>query len=204
MGVYIPKSFQWQDEDEISEFITRHSFALLITSEDNHPLCTHLPMYYDKDKQMLLAHMAKANSQWRAMDGSPCLCIFSGPHAFISPEWYDLPQSVPTWNYVAVHIQGTCRLVKDEIELEEILEKLIYAYEPHSKLPMDSKQHYYQQMMKAIVGFKVEIDLVEGCKKLSQNKPLAVQQRVIEQLQAKNDWNDVQVARWMQKNIVQK
>ena len=55
--------------------------------------------------------MARANSQWQSAAGRPVLAIFHGPHAYISPSWYESADVVPTWNYVAVHVSGVLRLI---------------------------------------------------------------------------------------------
>ncbi|GMA52424.1 hypothetical protein GCM10025857_37810 [Alicyclobacillus contaminans] len=147
---------------------------------------------------MLLAHLAKANPQWRTLHGQSALVVFQGPHAYISPSWYETPASVPTWNYVAVHVYGTCQVVDSQQELAEILEKTIRFYEPDSLLPTEADEPFYRKMMQAIVGIRIRITHMEGAAKLSQNKSPDVQQRVIARLRESGDAIAQRVADWMQ------
>ena len=121
----------------------------------------------------LIGHVARANPQWRHFAGGvEALAIFTGPHAYISPSWYQTPSMVPTWNYVAVHVYGLPRVVEDTAAFAEILRLTIDEYEAgrptpwREELPAD----YKAAMMKAIVGFEIEITRVEAKFKLSQNR----------------------------------
>src|SRR6476620_10303297 len=109
--MYLPKSFQIEDLGELHAFILAHNFASLITQHQGAPFATHLPFLLDAERGphgTLLAHMARANPQWRGFaSGQPALVIFQGPHTYISPSWYEpIAPSVPTWNYATVHAYG--------------------------------------------------------------------------------------------------
>jgi transcriptional regulator len=69
--------------------------------------------------------MAKANLQWRRAAGQQVLVIFSGPHAYISPQWYQATEVVPTWNYIAVHAYGRLELIEDANATKELLDKMV-------------------------------------------------------------------------------
>ena len=53
------------------------------------------------------------------------MAVFSGPHAYVSPSWYEEAGTVPTWNYVAVHAYGTFHLVEDRDGLLDILRRSV-------------------------------------------------------------------------------
>ncbi|MFD1676502.1 FMN-binding negative transcriptional regulator [Alicyclobacillus fodiniaquatilis] len=180
--MYIPKPFTMSDPAEIESFIRKHSFGILMSDDNGTPLATHLPFFYDAEQNALFSHMAKENPQWQHLDGRTVLAVFSGPHAYISPAWYELPASVPTWNYMAVHVYGKCSVIESEGELAEVLERTVRFYEPDSDLPSQADEMFYRNMMKAIVGFRIDITDMQGVAKLSQNKPVAVQERVIANL----------------------
>lgn len=199
--MYIPKHFEWTDEAAIGDFIRANSFGTLTTIVDGVPYATHLPFLYDAEQKVLLAHVAKANSQWRNMDGQTALAVFTGPHAYISPSWYEVAESVPTWNYVAVHVTGKCAVIDDETELLRLLEQTVRFYEPESTLPAQAGERFYRNMMKAIVGFRIHITRVEGKRKLSQNKSGEVQQRVIDHLLQAGDTGAAGVAKLMQDRL---
>lgn len=198
--MYTPKAFEMSEEEQIREFLHAHSFGVLMSTDAGVPIATHLPMVYDAGRQALFAHMAKANPQWQALDGQTVLAVFTGPHAYISPTWYQVPESVPTWNYVAVHVWGTCSLVTQEDDLAALLEQTVRFYEPGSDLPAQSGAPFYQKMMKAIVGFRVDITRIEGTAKLSQNKPPEVRRRIVDNLRKSEAAGADEVARWMERS----
>lgn len=186
-------------EEQMREFIEQNSFGVLVSQSGTEPRATHLPLLYDAQKNALYAHVAKANPQWQEIDGQAVMAVFSGPHAYISPSWYGIPESVPTWNYVAVHVYGTCHVMHHDGELAAVLERMVTFYDPASPVASESGEAYFVRMMKAIVGFHIDITRMEGAAKLSQNKPPEVQARVIEQLLESADPAAQAVAKRMQR-----
>lgn len=195
--MYIPKPFEITDPTVITSFIRENSFGILTSQVDGEPFATHLPFLYDDDKQVLFAHMAKANPHWRGLDGQQVLVIFPGPHAYISPSWYGEGPAVPTWNYVTAHVRGTCTLIEQQLELEDILEKTTRFYEPTSKVLTQTQETFYQNLTKAIVGFRINIKQIEFKAKLSQNKSTQVRQRIIDELNNSEYHESKVVAQWM-------
>jgi transcriptional regulator len=191
--MYIPKSFASDDLAQLHALMRRHSFAILVTQHDGTPFATHLPFLIDPERGAhgtLLAHMARANPQWRDLAaGQEALAIFGGPHAYVSPSWYDTSPSVPTWNYAAVHAYGVARLVEDRDELHAMLEKLVDTHESAFEQPwrMDLPADYLDRMMRAVVGFTIEITRLEGKLKLSQNRTASERSRVAEALATSAD-----------------
>src|SRR3954454_11462855 len=107
--MYIPVAFDESDPVRPHAFIRRHSFAVLPSRHEGGLVASHLPLLFDVEdgpKGRLLGHMARANPQWKQVVGD-VLVVFSGPHAYISPAWYEEEGTVPTWNYAAVHAYGT-------------------------------------------------------------------------------------------------
>lgn len=199
--MYRPKYTEMNNPDDLVQFIRQHSFGLLCSNVDGRPFATHLPLLYDPEAYAIVGHMAKANPQWQQLDGQAALVVFSGPHAYISPSWYGEAASVPTWNYVAVHVSGTCRILQTPDELEALLTDAVRFYEPSSDLLTQTREPFYQQMMKAIVGFRIDISSIEGKAKLSQNKSAEVQRRVIGALSETGDPGAREVARRMQDKL---
>jgi transcriptional regulator len=170
--MYIPTAFRADDRPALYELIERHGFGTLVSVIDGAPFATHLPFLLDRARGVLLGHVARANPHARAVDGSPALVIFQGPHAYVSPSWYATAPAVPTWNYAAVHVYGTASLL-DEARLGDLLERLVTKYESGRERPwaMDLPADYRQKMVQAVVGFEVPLARVEGKFKLSQNRP---------------------------------
>ncbi len=137
--MYIPKAFREDDIKTIHTFIREYSFATLITQHEGVPFANHLPFILDAERGSngaLLAHMARANSQWHDFSSvQEVLVIFQGPHAYISPSWYEVELSVPTWNYAVVHAYGLPRLIEDQEELYNLLKILIQTHEAQFETP---------------------------------------------------------------------
>ncbi len=186
--MYIPKAFREDDINTLYAFIREYSFAALITQQDGIPFASHLPFLLDTERGAygtLLAHMARANPQWRAFKREQeVLVIFQGPHAYITPSWYEVELSVPTWNYTVVHAYGLPRLMEEKSELYELLKILIQTHEAHFEKPWTFQlpDDYVQKMMQGIVGFEIQITRLEGKFKLSQNRTANEREKVIDAL----------------------
>jgi len=191
--MYIPKAFREDDINTLHKLMREYGFATLITQHEGVPFATHLPFILDAQRGpngTLLAHMAHANQQWRDFVSEPeVLVIFQGPHAYISPSWYEVELSVPTWNYAVVHAYGIPRLIEDGEELYKLLKTLIHTHEAHFEKPwpFNLPDDYLQKMMHGIVGFEIEISRLEGKFKLSQNRTEAERENVIAALQESRD-----------------
>ena len=199
--MYVPAAFAEADAARLHEFMRRHSFAVLTSGGGGGLVASHLPLLLDADAGPhghLLGHMARANPQWRRVEGE-VMAVFSGPHAYVSPSWYSEEGTVPTWNYVAVHAYGTFRVVEDSGGLLDILRRSVAAYEgPRPEpWPFDESQPHVGTMLKAIVGFRIEITRLEGKWKLGQNHPEARRRRVIRALEARPDDDSREIARLM-------
>src|SRR5262245_40606747 len=120
--MYTPRHFSESDPATLHSFMRRFSFGLLIAggNEGSGPQAAHLPLSWRPQSRdgaaaehgVLAAHVARANPIWRTFkaseggDGHEALCVFQGPHAYVSPRWYVTEPQVPTWNYTAVHAYG--------------------------------------------------------------------------------------------------
>lgn len=186
--MYIPKAFQVEEPQVLRWFIERYSFATLISMVDGAPFATHLPMLLDRmpaGGELLLGHVARANSQWGAFDGKQeALAIFQGPHAYVSPSWYTTSPAVPTWNYTAVHVYGVPRLIEDAEAFSNLLDRLIAFYESGMPQPWSGAlpTDFRANLMRGIMGFAMDIRRIEGKFKLSQNRSQADQRAVVTQL----------------------
>jgi transcriptional regulator len=146
--------------------------------------------------------MARANPQWRDVEGE-ALAVFSGPHAYVSPTWYETPGTVPTWNYTAVHAYGPLRLVEDCDGLHDILTRTTSFYEQAMPNPWsyDVADPDIDRMLRAIVGFRIEITRLEGKAKLNQNHPEERRRKVIRALEARPDDDSRAVAGLMRETL---
>jgi transcriptional regulator len=199
--VYIPASFSETDTAKLHDFMRRYSFAVLTSHGQDGLVASHLPLLLDSSAGphgRLIGHMARANPHWRHLEGE-VMAIFSGPHTYVSPSWYQADGTVPTWNYVAVHAYGIGHVVEDSDGLLEILRTSVQTYESARPEPwvFDESAPHVEKMLKSIVGFRVEITRLEGKWKLSQNHPEERRRRVIRALEAGTDMESKAIAALM-------
>jgi len=177
--MYIPKPFAETDHDTLFDLIEAHAFGLLLTVEDGVPVGSHIPFALDRaggEHGTLQAHVARGNPQWRGFDGErEVLCVFAGPHAYVSPGWYDPANpAVPTWNYSVVHAYGVPRIVEDAARVRAQQEALVARFEAGRAEPwtLDGQRpDYVEGMLKGIVAFEIPVARLEGKFKLNQNHP---------------------------------
>ena len=188
MTLYVPPHFAAHDPDQLFEFVQRYAFATLVSSGASGLEVSHIPLVAERDgagKLRLLGHLARANPHWQALEAAgEVLAIFHGPHAYVSPGWYEQHPSVPTWNYAVVHARGRATLM-EEAELHELLMRLSSAYEDGRPKPWRLSQQpadFVSGMLKMIVGFSIDVERIEGKFKLSQNRPREIP-HVIEALE---------------------
>jgi transcriptional regulator len=200
--VYIPEFNRQEDRATILAFMRANPFAILVSNVDGIPFASHLPLLVEEaeDQVIVRGHMARANAHWKSMKtGEESLVIFHGPHAYISPSLYEIRESVPTWNYAAVHVYGEPTLFSDEECLKETLDQMINAFDSSYMAQWsDLGDEYRSRMMKHIVGFEIKVKRLEAKFKLSQNRTKGEQARVIQSLNQSKDSNISGVAELMQ------
>jgi len=203
--MYVPPSNTIDDPAEIRRQVAQARSAQFVTvGSDGFPVATLLPIIWDRD--VVVAHMARANPQWRALaPDSPALLICSGPQAYISPSWYaakaEHGRVVPTWNYSAVHLTGTVRVHEDPQWLRDAVTRLTEIHEsgrmqPWS--PADAPEAYIDGQLGGIVGLQIAVTRIEGKAKLSQNRSDADRRGVIAALRAEPYSGAAEVAEEMQ------
>ena len=204
--MYIQPAFLESDLPTLHEFIERHSFGVLISQHDGSPFATHLPFLLDRSSGTLgtlVGHVARANPQWVQCVGQQVLAVFTGPHAYISPTWYEAEHVVPTWNYVAVHSYGRLRLVEDQPKLLEMVRRSVEVYERSMPQPwsVDEADTFVERLLKQIVGFHIEIERIEGKWKLSQNHTVERREKVVRALRKRSDENSTAIAALMRQQL---
>lgn len=198
--MYIPKHFVAEDREEVLRFMQTYSFATIITIQDNLPVASHLP-FVIKDTEngiRITSHFAKANTQWTTIEQQPVLMIFTEPHAYISPKHYESEQSVPTWNYVAVHAYGNAKIISTQEEVFGVLHSMIAAFEKEYKQQWDGlPEQYRTKMLNGIVCFEVTVTDLQASRKLSQNKKDTERNNIITTFEAGTNANEKAIAAFM-------
>ncbi len=198
-AMYIPPQYRNENLSEVKAFLKQNSFGILVSQVDGKPWATHIPLELDTDEygnDILVSHISKANPQWTQFsETTEVLCIFNGPHSYISSSWYQ-EEEVPTWNYIAVHVYGTLKII-DEAHVLASMHKLVDKYEQNSECPVSIADLSPKTMrqVKGVVGFQITITTIQGAKKLSQGREHD-HPRIIEELQ-KRDAQAASVAQEM-------
>jgi transcriptional regulator len=187
--MYVPPHFAEHDPARLHAFVERHSFGLLVSQVDGVPFASHLPFLLDRTAGphgTLIGHVARANPQWRELAGQTALVIFSGPHAYVSPTWYEAEHVVPTWNYVAVHAYGRAELITDRDGILGVVRQSVATYEAAMPRPwtLNTTAPFVDRLLAQIVGFRIEIARLEGKWKLNQNHPAERREKVVRALEA--------------------
>lgn len=167
-------------------FIKQYSFATIVSNNGQIPLATHIPFTVDElpDKLVLSAHISKANEQAKYLSKGTSLVIFNGPHAYISPTHYQKKESVPTWDYLAVHAYGKASILTDQQQIFRQLENMISLYEQDYLQQWESLPEKFKSgMAQGIVAFEIEVEEFQGQMKLSQNRTGQERQNIVSHLQ---------------------
>lgn len=183
--VYLPKHFAETRPAILAEVMRRNAFATLVTHGAGGLIASQIPFIYDAEDGphgRLLCHLARPNPQAEDLcAGAEALVVFAGPHAYVSPSWYETHPAVPTWNYVAVHAYGRAQPIDDPEELTRLVDRLSRIYEDGRPAPWrlaDQPPSYIAGMVRGIVGFAIEVSRIEGKFKLSQNRNETDRRRV--------------------------
>lgn len=201
--MYIPQWFSSEDPQALDRLAAHNAFGTLVSQLGGAPFASHLPVLYRRAEARvtLTGHWARANPQWREIEGQRVLFVFHGPHAYISPRWYlDPDKNVPTWNYAVAHVYGRVRVTHDVAELERIVTSLAAKYEAGAPQPwrLEDTGDAGRGRLKAIVGFELEADQVQVKMKLSQNQQAGNAQGAIAGLRAVGSDEAMETAGWMQ------
>ena len=194
--MYIPEHFAAGDA-AVHELLNNHGAADLVTTTTSGMLATLLPFVHDADSGehgSLLGHLARNNDQWRQGALGDALVIVRGPDAYVSPTFYpskaEHGRVVPTWNYVTAHVYGRLVVHDDAGWVEALVRRLTERHEAASPRPWsvdDAPPAFVAGQLRAIVGVEVVISRIEAKTKLSQNRPEADIDGVIEGLEARGD-----------------
>ena len=194
-----------EDQAKVIAFMKEISFATITGIGEQYPVATHIPLEVElKDGKVFLSgHMMRKTDHHLAFEKNEnVLVIFNGPHAHISASWYTNPTMGSTWNYMVVHAKGKMRF-KDEEGTYNAVKDITNKYEaPESAAAFNKlSQEYVDGMVKAIIGFTIEVEVLENVFKLSQNRDKESQENIIVQLRKRGDGNSMAIAKEMEKRI---
>ena len=175
------QSFRNPDRALLETMVEEIGFGMVFAQTPDGPRVAHVPLLWTKDGAVQF-HLARGNALTKHLNGITVLAVINGPDGYVSPRWYADPEQVPTWNYVALELEGRVRRLDADGLLGQITalsdkhEARIAAGQPWTmdKLP-EAKSRALQS---AIVGFELEVIAWRETIKLSQNKPADERERV--------------------------
>jgi transcriptional regulator len=188
--MYSPSYNRLENRAELLEFMRANSFVVLITGTGGELHASHLPVQIRVEKEQIILdmHMARANAQWKEFFDEDVMVVFSGPHAYVSPRWYEDEERVPTWNYAAVHAYGIPRIISDKKLKHASQRSLVAMLDPQWLAQFDAlRQQYVDNMLEGIVNFEIPVTRLETRWKLSQNRSRREQERIAIELEKSRD-----------------
>jgi transcriptional regulator len=188
--MYSPTYNRVEDRAELAAFMRANSFAVLVTGTGGALHASHLPVRILENSQQIILdmHMAKANAQWKEFFDDEVMVVFSGPHAYVSPRWYEDTERVPTWNYAAIHAYGIPVLVTEKTKKHESQRRLVADMDPQWLPKFDTlRQEYVDMMLEGIVNFEIPVTRLETRWKLSQNRGRREMELIAEALDRSSD-----------------
>jgi transcriptional regulator len=182
--------FHITERAEMAALVREAGFGTLVVQTEAGLRAVHVPVMLEGER--LLFHASKGNLVHSALlGGCAALFIANGPHAYISPDWYGLPNRVPTWSYVAVELNGRCSPL-DEVELVRLLDDMSAEHEARlapkaAWVRDDLSPGFFEGLLKGITGFALEIAEWRGTRKIDQDKPTDVRARLADALAARGE-----------------
>jgi transcriptional regulator len=179
-------AFRNEDRALHEALVDEIGFGMVFAQTADGPRVAHTPLLSTGDGAVQF-HVARGNALTRYLAGQEALVLVNGPDAYVSPRWYEDPAQVPTWNYVALEMQGPVRRMAEE-GLVGLLDALTARHEarlegePWTREKMDEAT--YRKRLSAIFGFEMEVRAWRPTFKLSQNKSAEDRAAVIEALEA--------------------
>ena len=189
--MYSPSYNRLEDRAELLAFMRANNFPVLVTGTGGTLHASHLPALVGKTEPGLVLdmHMARNNPQWKEFfDDQEVMVVFSGPHAYVSPRWYEEKERVPTWNYAAVHAYGFPKIISGGKEKHESQRRLVAAMDPQWLPEFDKlSEKYVTLMLDGIVNFEISVTRIETRWKLSQNRSRREMELIAAQLDRSPD-----------------
>jgi transcriptional regulator len=170
-------AFRWDDRNAMRAFATEIGFGMLFLTTSDGPRVAHVPFVF-LDEDHIAFHLARGNAITKHLEGAEALFVVNGPDGYISPDWYGIDDQVPTWNYVALELQGTARkmdeaaLIAQADALSETHEKRLMPKPVWTRDKMPDG--LFDKMLRGITGFELEITAWRSTVKLGQNKSVEV------------------------------
>ena len=205
--MYSPPYNRIEERRELLQFMRANNFAILVTATGGTPIASHLPVVVADSQAGIVihSHMAKNNPQWQEFFDDEVMIVFFGPHAYVSPRWYEDQERVPTWNYAAVHAYGKVKPTGERKAKHAAQRALVAQLDPQWLPQFDAlRPEYVENMLDGIVTFDIAVTRIETRWKLSQNRGRREQELIAAQLESSDDPAARALAALTRRHLVQK
>jgi transcriptional regulator len=194
--------FLLTDEAEVRRLVRENPWATLVSSTGAGLVASHYPVLLDEEADgiSLVSHVGRPDDELHELGRHELLVIVQGPHGYISPAWYPAEQFVPTWNHVTAHLYGVPEILEPEENLR-VLGELVDHFEARMPDPasLDVDPAQSARIARGTVGIRLRVTRFDARLKLSQNKPPAVVERIIEGLESDGAYGQPQLAAEMRR-----
>lgn len=200
--------FTEEDREKVLAFMKENSFAVITGFGEQYPVASHIPLAIDirEDGSIFFSgHLMKNTDHHKAFEKNEnVLVIFNGPHTYVSASWYTTPQVASTWNYVTVHAKGKIKFT-DEAGTYKAIQAITNKYEGTETAASfhNLSEEYISRLIKAIVGFTIEVESFDNVFKLSQNHSEQTRHSIVAHLKERGDQQSEAIAEEMEKVISQ-
>ena len=198
-------SFAMTDVAELRRLVALHPWATLVSSTEDGLVASHYAVLLDDDRDDLtiVGHVGKPDDLIHSLGSRELLVVLQGPHGYISPSWYGDAASVPTWNFVSVHLSGVPELLSTEENLA-VLDRLVAHFESRKADPRlmweaPNDAAFIERLERGTVGFRLTPTRVVAKRKLSQNKTSEVVESVIAELSGDGPYASAELAAEMRR-----
>lgn len=179
--------YSWRDEAAIRAFVAQAGFGLLCVAAPDKVHVVHLPLIWLDDRRIGL-HIHRANPIVRYLEGRDALIVVTGPHGYVSPDWYGLPDKVPTWNYLSAELRGPMARLDEAATIAQIDALSDNQEERLAPKPVWTRDKmaagHFDRLLGGLIGFSMQVDAMQGTAKLGQDKPEAARIGVADALDA--------------------
>ncbi|MBX3100199.1 MAG: FMN-binding negative transcriptional regulator [Salinibacterium sp.] len=198
-------SFLMTDPEEVKRLVRENPWATIVSNTSNGLVASHYPVILEEtadDTISIVSHVGRPDEQLHELGEHEVLVIIQGPHGYISPGWYHDEKSgfIPTWNHVTAHLYGVPQLLS-EADNFEVLDRLVDHFEDRMPAPitLDIDEQAARRIAQGTVGLRIVVSHFDARAKLSQNKTPEVVDRIIDELQAGEQYSNPDLAREMRR-----
>ncbi len=169
--------FTVEDRATLLAFVAAHPFVTLAASIKGAPMIAQAPVVIREigGEIALDFHVSRGNALApHIVQGFSAVALTTAEDAYISPDWYESADQVPTWNYRSVEAHGFVAPLSED-ELIAQLDALSQQEEARlAPKPLWTRQKMspgrFEAMLRGIVGGRLAVERLTGTFKLSQNK----------------------------------